>query len=214
MKKTTKTIQIIKEHAINNQIPIIHDEVVSILTYVIQNFNIKKILEIGTATSYSAHIMASAGAHVWSIERHDERFSIAQQFVSKSEYKDDIQLIYADALTHEIEIRDFDLIFIDAAKSQYIQFFEKYKHNLDSNGMIVVDNLNFHHLDPSKVKRHTRQLLKKLEKFKLFLASNEDFITTILPYGDGLSFSYKQYGLYANLKNVLDKFMNNEVMTK
>lgn len=214
MKKTTKTIQIIKEHAINNQIPIIQDEVVSILTYLIHNFNIKKILEIGTATSYSAHIMASAGAHVWSIERNDERFSVAQQFVSKSEYKDDIHLIYADALTYEIQIRDFDLIFIDAAKSQYIQFFEKYKHNLDSNGIIVVDNLNFHHLDPSKVKRHTRQLLKKLDKFKLFLSSNHDFNTIILPYGDGLSLSYKQEDVYADLKNVIDTFMDNEVLTQ
>ena len=120
-------IQHIKTHAIQHNIPIITDDVADILTYVIETYQFKKVLEIGTATSYSAHVMAQAGAEVWSIERNKERFEIAQAFVEKSRLKHNIHLIYDDALTYECENHTFDLIFIDAAKSQYINFFNKYR---------------------------------------------------------------------------------------
>ncbi len=61
-------------------------------------------------------------------------------------------MIYDDALTYVCPKQTFDLIFIDAAKSQYINFFNKYEQYLNPLGMIVVDNIYFHHLEPSQVK--------------------------------------------------------------
>lgn len=203
-------IQHIKTHAIQHNIPIITDDVADILTYVIQTYQFKNVLEIGTATSYSAHVMAQAGAEVWSIERNKERFEIAQAFVEKSRLKHNIHLIYDDALTHVCENHTFDLIFIDAAKSQYINFFNKYEQYLHPHGMIVVDNLYFHHLKPSQVKRHTRQLLKKLEKFKEFIQSHQEYESKILPYGDGISLSVKNIDRFHDLESKIDIVIKNK----
>jgi predicted O-methyltransferase YrrM len=206
MKKTTKTttIQKIKDHAIANQIPIIQDEVAKVLKILIETYDVKKVLEIGTATSYSAHVMASCGSEVWTIERNALRYSIAEDFVKNSEYQHKIHLIFDDALTHTLKENHFDLIFIDAAKSQYIPFFEKYQHYLNPKGIMIVDNIFFHHLDPLKVKRPTRQLLKKIEKFKLFLSVHPNFQSQILSYGDGLSISYQDHDRYIEMQSIIE----------
>lgn len=206
MKKTT-TIQRIKDHAIANQIPIIQDDVALILKIIIETFQIKKVFEIGTATSYSAHIMAQSGAEVWTIERNQTRFLIAETFLKDSEYQSKIHLIFDDALSYELKENQFDLIFIDAAKSQYITFFEKYQHYLNPHGIILVDNIFFHHLDPSKVKRPTRQLLKKIDKFKLYLSLHPTFTSHIISYGDGLSISFMNQLKYQNLESIIEKSM-------
>lgn len=204
--KTTKTttIQRIKAHALANQIPIIQDEVAKVLKILIESYHLKKVLEIGTATSYSAHVMASSGSEVWTIERDPLRYSIAEDFVKNSDYQHNIHLIFDDALTHKLEENHFDLIFIDAAKSQYIPFFDKYQHYLNPRGLMIVDNIFFHHLDPLKVKRPTRQLLKKIEKFKLFLSQHPNFESQILSYGDGLSISYKDHDQYIEMKSIIE----------
>lgn len=204
----TTTLQKIKAHAILNQIPIIQDEVCSILKLLIETFHIKKVLEIGTATSYSAHVMASSGADVWTIERNTSRYEIAKKFLKDSDYQSQIHLIFDDALTHVLKENDFDLIFIDAAKSQYITFFEKYQHHLHPNGLMIVDNIFFHHLDPLSVKRPTRQLLKKIEKFKLFLSSHASFHSHIIDYGDGLSISYMNQDNYRDIVSIIQTSMD------
>lgn len=203
-------IQHIKTHALQHNIPIITDDVADILTYIIQTYQFKNVLEIGTATSYSAHVMAQAGAEVFSIERNKERFDIAQAFVEKSHLKSKIHLIYDDALTYACPNQTFDLIFIDAAKSQYINFFNKYEQYLHPLGMIVVDNIYFHHLEPSQVKRHTRQLLKKLEKFKVFIQSHEHYVSKIMSYGDGISISYKNIDRFHDLESKIDNYIKNK----
>jgi predicted O-methyltransferase YrrM len=200
-------IQQIKTHALEHNIPIITDDVAVILSGLIKIYQIKNVLEIGTATSYSAHIMAQAGAEVWSIERNKERFDIAQAFVEKSSLSHRIHLIHDDALTYQCDNITYDLIFIDAAKSQYINFFNKYEKYLNPSGMIFVDNIYFHHLQPSQVKRHTRQLLKKLEKFKTFIQSHDHYVSKIIPYGDGISVSFRDkhqfHDLDANIEMII-----------
>ena len=205
-----KMIQHIKTHALQNNIPIITDDVSDILTYVIQTYQFKNVLEIGTATSYSAHVMAQVGAEVLSIERNKERFDIAQAFVEKSQLKSKIHLIYDDALTYVCPNQTFDLIFIDAAKSQYINFFNKYEQYLHPLGMIIVDNIYFHHLKPSQVKRHTRQLLKKLEKFKVFIQSHEQYVSKIMSYGDGTSISVRNIDRFHDLESKIDNYIKNK----
>jgi predicted O-methyltransferase YrrM len=205
-----KMIQHIKTHALQNNIPIINDDVADILTHVIQTYQFKNVLEIGTATSYSAHVMAQAGAEVLSIERNKERFDIAQAFVEKSQLKSKIHLIYDDALTYVCPNQTFDLIFIDAAKSQYINFFNKYEQYLHPLGMIIVDNIYFHHLKPSQVKRHTRQLLKKLEKFKVFIQSHEQYVSKIMSYGDGTSISVRNIDRFHDLESKIDNYIKNK----
>ena len=81
--------------------------------------------------------------------------------------KDRIHLVEADAITLDPTTlaSDYDLLFIDAAKSQYQHFFEKYTPLLKQEGLVVTDNLVFHNLifQERLKNRHTRQLMKNYD---------------------------------------------------
>jgi predicted O-methyltransferase YrrM len=101
-------------------------------------------------------------------------------------------LVYKDAF--DVKLSDkFDLIFIDAAKAQNTRFFEKFEYNLNSNGTIITDNMNFHGLvskDPKEIEsRNLRALLRKVRDYKKFLEENEKYITQFYELGDGIAVS-------------------------
>ena len=107
---------------------------------------------------------------------------------------DRISIINADALGVEINDK-YDLIFIDAAKSQYIKFFEKFEVNLNNNGVILTDNLSFHGLveNPSLTNnRNTKQLVGKIKKYIDYLKNNNNYDTKFYSIGDGISVSKKK----------------------
>jgi predicted O-methyltransferase YrrM len=88
---------------------------------------------------------------------------------------------------------EFDLIFIDAAKSQSIKFFEKYETLLTDKGVIVTDNLLFHDLFNQEVRdRNLRQLLRKIDTFNKYVVEKEGYNTYIYTLGDGMSLSIKE----------------------
>jgi predicted O-methyltransferase YrrM len=191
----------VKLESIQDNIPIIKDDVAKFLQDYIHQFKVKRVLEIGTAYSYSAHVMAEAGAEVFTIERHPIRMNKAQSFIEQSQYAKNIHLIKEDAKNIHFDIDFFDLIFIDGAKSQYQNFFKRFSMNLKQDGIIVCDNMFFHHLKKEDVKRPTRQLLKKLENFHVFLNEHEKFNSDIYEIGDGLSISYRKDIIISNEKH-------------
>lgn len=181
----------LKKQALDRNIPIIQDDVGMFLVSLIKDKQINSILEIGTASSYSAHIMASAGATIHTIERNQDMIALSMKNIQLSPFKDQIQLIQSDAITFETN-QMYDMIFIDGAKSQYKHFFNTFQKNLRPNGIIVCDNLFFHHLKEEEVSRNTKNLLKKLNAFKEYLIEHPTFITQFLSIGDGLSVSRKK----------------------
>ena len=187
-----RDIKDIEAYAKEHDIPIM--EGIGFLVDYIRDNNIKTILEIGTAIGYSAIKMASINDEitVTSIEKDMSRYELACDNIKS--FSNRITLIYGDALETNID-GEYDLIFIDAAKSQYINFFEKFKNNLSSNGVIISDNLSFHGIvaDPSITKsRNTRQLVNKIQKYIDYLKKNEEFVTEFYSVGDGISVSYKK----------------------
>jgi len=191
MKTKKNFIYNLKEFAIKNDVPIINDEGLAFLLELITKYNVKHILEIGTAIGYSAINMANLDTKIITVERDYFMYNEALKNIKEADLEENIQVLYADALEVEIN-HTFDLIFIDAAKAQYQKFFEKFKFNLNPQGIIVCDNLNFHNLDINEVSRGTRQLLKKIQKFKDFLKENEEFETIIYDIGDGISVSKRR----------------------
>ena len=189
-------IESIKNYALENNVPIMQDDGINYLTNYIKKNKIKKILEIGTAIGYSAIMMCLVDndIEVTTIERDEKRYLEAIKNVKKFKLEDRINLIYNDAL--EVKINEiYDLIFIDAAKSQYIKFFEKFKKNLNPRGFIITDNINFHGLvmsDKSLMSRNLRQLITKLEKYITFLNTNEEFKTRFFEVGDGVAISRRK----------------------
>lgn len=186
----------LEEYARKNNIPIMeHDGIEFLLDYIKKN-NIKNILEIGSAIGYSAIRMCLVedDVKVTTIERDINRYTEAIKNIKEFNLEDRINIILDDAFN--VELNDsFDLIFIDAAKSQYIKFFLKFKENLNLNGVIVSDNLNFHGLVHTKEhieSRNVRGIVRKLNNYIEFLKNNEEFDTTFYEIGDGVSISRRK----------------------
>jgi predicted O-methyltransferase YrrM len=179
-------------YAKENNIPIMEKEGILFLLNYIKENNIKTVLEIGSAIGYSAILIANEGVKVTTIERDKKRFDIALNNIKEAGL--DISIYNEDALLFETKDK-YDLIFIDAAKSQYINFFNKYKHNLNDNGVIISDNLYFHGLVGNKevnLSRNVKGIVRKLSNYINFLETNEEYITKFIHVGDGISITRKR----------------------
>lgn len=186
----------LEEFAKKNNIPIMQKDGIEFLTNYIKENNIKTILEIGTAIGYSSIKMAlvSDDVKVTTIERDVDRYDLAIKNINNFNLSDRINVILDDALNVNLD-SEYDLIFIDAAKSQYIKFFDKFDKNLKKGGVIVSDNLSFHGLVEDETKtnnRNTKQLVRKIKKYIEFLKSNPNYDTTMYNLGDGVSISIKK----------------------
>lgn len=184
-----------EKYAALNNVPIIEKKsIVFIMKYIKEN-KIKSILEIGSAIGYSAILMASSTPEcvVTTIERDETRYMECLKNVKKCGMEKKINVVYQDALELNLsEDLKYDLIFIDAAKGQYTKFFEKYKHFLNPNGVIITDNIKFHGYvgSSSKLdKGNLKSLVQKIESYIEFLKENTEFDTKFYDVGDGLSVS-------------------------
>lgn len=179
----------IKNYAKKNNVPIMMDDGIEFIVDYIKKNNSKTILEIGTAIGYSAIKMCvNVDIHVTTIERDVDRYNEAIKNINDNNLQNQITVICSDAFDVELDGK-FDLIFIDAAKSQYIKFFEKFKFNLNENGTIISDNLNFHGYTHQKERiesRNLRQLVGKINKYIEFLKDNKEFSTEFIEIGDGI----------------------------
>ena len=131
---------------------------------------------------------------VVTIERDLERQNEAVKNIKKFDLEDQITIINDDAFNVDLDSK-FDLIFIDAAKSQSTKFFLKFQKNLNSKGTIITDNINFHgYVGKSDTieSKNLRQLVGKIENYIEFLKNNEEFTTEFLNIGDGISVSKRR----------------------
>ena len=190
-----ENIMEMEKYASENNVPIIEKDSIAFIMKYIKKNNIKNVLEIGSAIVYSTILMASSNQDtiVTTIERDETRYMECLKNVKKCGMEKKINVVYQDALELNLsEDLRYDLIFIDAAKGQYIKFFEKYKNFLNPNGTIITDNINFHGYvgQSSKLdKGNLKSLVEKIEKYIEFLKTNPEFDTKFYDIGDGLSVS-------------------------
>lgn len=189
-------IKEMEEFAQLHDVPIMEPEGIHFMCEFIKENKVKNILEIGTAIGYSAICMAQVDPtiHITSIERDEERYHLAVSNVKALGLQDRIELILGDALESVVSEK-YDLLFIDAAKAQYIKFFERYEVSLLENGYIISDNLGFHGLveNPDNIQsRSLRQLVRKIKKYIEYLEQRDDYETKFLKLGDGVAISKKK----------------------
>lgn len=189
-------IKEMEEYAEYNDIPIMQLEGINFMCNFIKEHNIKTILEIGSAIGYSAIRMAllDKDIKIVTIERDDIRYQKAIENIHNAGLEKQITIYHDDALETIID-GTFDMLFIDAAKAQYIKFFERYETNVKKNGFIITDNLKFHGFVEHKelvTSRNLRQLVTKIGKFVEYLKNREDYETKFLDYGDGIGISRKK----------------------
>ena len=186
----------IKAYASREAVPIMQDEGCDFICDYIKEHSCKNILEIGTAIGYSSIRFAGLAddIKVTTIELDIDSHLKAVENFKTAGLSDRITAIHADALTCPLEGL-FDLIFIDAAKAQYIKFFEKYKENLAPGGVIISDNLSFHGMVDDLSLTHnysTKKLVKKIQKYAEYLRTNQEFETTFYEVGDRIAVSKRR----------------------
>ncbi len=192
----SEILEQIENYAKEKHIPIMMKDGIEYLCNYIKENKIKKILEIGSAIGYSAIKMALVDENIkiTTIEKDNERYNIAIENIKKFSLEKRINILNEDALESNIK-GTYDLIFIDASKGNNINFFNKYKYNLDKNGVIITDNLSFHKLveDESLIKtKNQRGIVNKIKNYINFLDTNLEFVTTYVEVGDKIAISKKK----------------------
>ncbi|GAM16128.1 O-methyltransferase [Mesobacillus selenatarsenatis] len=188
-----------EEYAHQNGVPIMEPAGIETLLQFLRIQQPEAILEVGTAIGYSALRMAFAlpQTKIVTLERDEERFKLAVDYIKRADMHQQIIQISGDALELEEEVAGhgpFETIFIDAAKGQYKRFFEIYSRHLKPGGMIITDNVLFKGLvyNQEADSRRLRSLVKKIDEFNRWLAANQEYDTVILPIGDGIAVSKKR----------------------
>ena len=193
-KISNEIIQDIKNESLDENVPIITDEVLNYMIFTARNIKARNILEIGTATGYSglflAQIANENSGFLTTMEIDEIRYRKAVENFKKLGLFEKNKMIFGDAL-EEIPKLDknvkYDFIFIDASKGQYLNFFEMSYELLNENGIIFIDNLMFRGLvatDKEEIPKRYKTIVKRLKEFIEKL--NEEYNFVLLPFGDGV----------------------------
>ncbi|HHZ18021.1 MAG TPA: O-methyltransferase [Acholeplasmataceae bacterium] len=191
-----KVVKAMKKYAHNNKIPIINDEGLTMILMLVDIVKPKRFLEIGTAIGYCAVNVALHDPDILidTIEKNPALHERAVEFIADAGLYSRIKAHCADALEFDMNqlAVEYEMIFIDAAKAQYIELFEKYKTKLAPGGLIFIDNLLFHGLIVSKKpieNKDLKHLAEKIDKFNHWLSRNKQFETRFFAIGDGFAVS-------------------------
>ena len=185
-----------EDYAKEHSVPISQPESIRFLEIIIKIANAKKILEVGSAIGYSAIRMANAASgEVTTIELSDEMADIAEANIELAGLSDRITLIRGDAREVLPKLTgEFDLIFVDAAKGQYAEFFEQSRRLLKKGGIMISDNVLYKGMtatDELLVHRKIT-LVRRLRSYLEMLKENKEFSTALIPIGDGVALSFRE----------------------
>lgn len=195
----------IEEEAIRTWVPIIRRETASFLKTLIAAKRPERILEIGTAVGYSALLMCQvmpAGCHITTIEKFEKRIPIARENFKKAGEEGRITLLEGDADIHLAALAAqasqegplFDLVFMDAAKGQYLSWLPFLMELMPEGGLLITDNvLQEGDIAQSRfaVQRRNRTIHARMREYLYELKHRADLETAIIPIGDGVALSTK-----------------------
>ena len=180
--------------ALNRDIPIMQKQGILFVINQLNEIHAHSLIEIGSAIGYSSLMMASNVNDLFidTIELNADRYNEALDNIHHYHYDDKIHIHLDNALTFDcgkLNCESYDCLFIDGPKAQYQKFFEKYVPYVKEDGIIIVDNLDFHGMvyNIENIKnRNTRQLVRKIKRFKDWITSHPDYETTYYHIGDGI----------------------------
>lgn len=198
-----KYLKELEEEAKEENVPIIKKETQALLRFLIKFNKPKKILEIGTATGFSAVYMSEympEQASIATIEKVEMRLEKARTNLKTSPRSDKIALLEGDALVildklAKEEKQSYDFIFLDAAKGQYLNFLPGILELLSSKGMLITDNvLQDGTISGSRyaIKRRDRTIHIRMREYLYKLKHTKDLETIIIPIGDGVALTTRE----------------------
>ncbi len=188
----------LEQEAKEAYIPIVKPEVGQFLSVMVKAAKPKRILEIGTAIGYSTIWMARAAdddTEIVTIEIKEEMYQQAARNFKKIAVDQQINQKLGDALEIIPYLRrEFDFVFIDAAKSQYLNYLEMVLELLPKGGIIVADNILYHGYveQEAPIKRKRRAIVNTLKEYIDLVKSHPMLDTSILTIGDGIALSIRK----------------------
>lgn len=198
-KGNTPFLDEIEKNALETQVPVIRKSMQSLLKFLLTFSKPKNILEVGTAVGFSALLMSEYGpedCHITTIEKYEKRIPVARENFRRAGAAERITLLEGDAEEILKELTGtYDLIFMDAAKGQYIHFMPEVLRLLGPGGLLVSDNvLQDGDIIESRfaVTRRNRTIHARMREYLYELKHHPDLETVILPVGDGVTLSVRR----------------------
>ena len=192
----TQFLEELEQYAIRERVPIIRREMQSFIKMFLAVNRPKRILEVGTAIGFSTLLMCEYGPEdleIVTIENYEKRIPIAKENFRRAGREAQITLLEGDAGQILKELEDsFDMIFMDAAKGQYINWLPDVMRLMKNGGVLISDNvlqegdiIESHYL----VERRNRTIYKRMREYLYELKHMEEFETAVIPIGDGVTIS-------------------------
>jgi predicted O-methyltransferase YrrM len=184
-------------YAKGKHVPIIQPEVARMLVVVGNIIKPGRILEIGTAIGYSAILFSfflKEGGKIDTIDRNELMIDKAKENIKKAGLSEKINIIMGDALeVLECLDKEYDMIFLDAAKAQYMELVPECLRMLAKGGVLVSDNVLYKGMVANEelVVRRKKTIAKKMRTYLDYICRNDRLETSIIPIGDGVALSYK-----------------------
>lgn len=183
----------LENYAKTNNVPIVQKETGRFLELMV---NIKKphrILELGTAIGYSAILMKLSGGKdctIVTVERDNDMVETARNNFKKYGMEDDIEIIEGECLEVLETLKDsYDIIFMDAGKGHYNHFLPHCKRLLNSEGVLIADNVLFRGMVASRelLIRRKITIVKRMKSYLELISNDDEYVTSVIPMGDGIS---------------------------
>lgn len=188
----------IEQESLKANVPIIRPAMQSLLRFLLAAKEPSSILEVGCAVGFSALCMSeyAPGAHITTIEKYEKRIPVARDNFKRGGKEGQITLLEGDAADILKGLTgSYDVIFMDAAKGQYLHFLPEVLRLLAPGGLLISDNvLQDGHIIESRyaVERRDRTIHSRMRQYLYELTHHEELESVILPVGDGATLSVKK----------------------
>ena len=186
----------LQERCERDGIPLVEPETARFLSVMVSAMLAGSILELGTAYGYSALCMARAQpetGRLWTIDPDRERTAVARSFFERGGVAQRIEIIEQPALEvlPKLAQRQYDIVFIDALKDEYEAYLRLSLPHLKRSGLVIVDNLLWHHRAARPEADTDEALTKSIRRFNRAFTTHPDLRAAILPIGDGVGIGAK-----------------------
>jgi predicted O-methyltransferase YrrM len=181
----------LEQHGRADGIPIVDRETGRLLSTLVHAMQANRILEIGTAYGYSTLWMALAmppAGRIWTIDPDTGRTSIALEFLRRADLADQVNVMNQPALEilPTFPVRNLDIVFIDAVKTEYEAYLEWTVPLLKRSGLVIVDNLLWSGRSAAEPASDDEASTKALRAFNRVFLNHPQLDATIVPVGDGI----------------------------
>ena len=181
----------LEQHGRADSVPLVDRETGRLLSTLVHAMQANRILEIGTAYGYSTLWMALAmppAGHIWTIDPDTERTAVAIEFLRRANKFDDVSVMNQPALEilPTFPVRNLDIVFIDAVKTEYADYLELVVPLLKRSGLVIVDNLLKDGTSAVGSKTDDSQSTTAIREFNKIFLNHPQLDATIVPIGDGI----------------------------